>query len=56
MITYQAVLTGVAKLPPLAEGETHVHALHTVGHLAGRRAHKCHDDAVVVVGVGGGVS
>jgi len=56
MITYQAVLTGVAKLPPLAEGETHVHALHTVRHLASRRAHKCHDDAVVVVGVGGGVS
>lgn len=56
MITYQAVLTGVAKLPPLAEGETHVHALQTVPHLAGRRAHKGHDDAVVVVvGVGGGL-
>ena len=50
-ITYQAVLTGVTKLPPLAEGETHVHALQTVPHLAGRRAHKGHDDAVVVVGV-----
>ena len=40
--THQSVLLGVPKLPPLAQGQAHVHALQAVSHLAGGRAHESH--------------